>query len=104
MTGRDEEFLRSIRGGKIIGGDGGAPGPMPRSSIMVILRSTEIGTTVMMDEAGEVQFFQLTLTDHPRQTTYVYRFDQEIKESLIQQFADLPNIGDIVDLTEKADD
>lgn len=96
---RDDEFQRIVRASNLEGAKilGDASTGARMSSSTTILRSTALGISGVVDEDHEIKFYQITLTDLSTRTTYIYRFDEDVRVLLEGFFKISPHIGERVE-------
>lgn len=96
----DDRFF----GAKILGGDEPGRVPRPQTSRIVTLRSTQLNVSALLDEDNTVVAYQFTLSDLSDHTTYVYRYDDDIRNMLEEFFAKCPRLGETAAEEEDPDE
>lgn len=81
-------------GGRLLGGDSPDVAPKPKTSHETVLRNTNITISAIIDENLVVLGYQVALTDHGENHTYIFRFADEVRAMMEKIFEEMPHIGE----------
>ncbi len=69
--------------------------PPAKTERLITFKNCKIGYVVHVDSTNKVTGYEMQILDQQEETTYVFRFDQALRDVFLDMLVALPDVGTV---------